>query len=524
MDPVAEAQREAAVHRYGLLGDGRGGAGAGLAEVDEVDEVDEQIDAVVRVAAAVAGVRSAAVNLIDARSQCTVSATGGPTGRIPRSQSLCATHFTAGEAVHVPDARREARYADNPWVDGRHGSVRSYTSIPLVSPDGHALGTLCALDAEPRELSDEQLARLGDLAGVVVALFERRRQAVLNARLAVEAEQQRALAQSLVEREQRRAEQLAALARATRAVATAEDPRTAVCAAARELAGADAAYLLQPGTGPDGRGRLLSTASVGLAAGTRLRLDLDGGRALPLSAFRSARPLFVADVAGHPDADPALVESSGTVSGLWQPVLLRDGSCTGVLGVVWRHRLEELEATPAAMLHTLAGQAAHALERTELLTRLQHASERDPLTGVGNRRHWNRVAAREVEAAESAGRPVTFALIDLDHFKAYNDAYGHLAGDDLLREFAAAATAQLREEDTLARWGGEEFALALPGRTLSQARTVAERIRAAVPHAQTATVGLAQWLPGTSAATVLARADAALYRGKRDGRDTTVSA
>ena len=525
----AEAQRVAAVHRYHLLGgtsvDGprtAPGTAAGT---------QEQIDAVARVAAAVAGVPTAAVNLIDERSQCSIGVAGAPRGAIARRESLCATHFTAGEPVHVPDASREPRYAGNPWVDGRLGSVRSYTSVPLISPDGHALGTLCALDSEPRQLSAEQLARLGDLAGVLVALFERHRQAALNAQLAAdaehqraEAEEQRALAQALVAREQRRAEQLAALAHASRAVASAEDPREAICAAARDLAGADAAYLMQPERGPDGHGRLVATAAVGFAEHAALSVDLTAGRALPLRAFRGARQVFVADVTAHPDADPALVEASGTVSGLWQPVLLRAGACTGVLGVVWRRRVPALEEALASVLHTLAGQAAHTIERAELLAQLRRASERDPLTGVGNRRHWNQVAAREVSDAEDSGRPVTFALIDLDHFKAYNDAYGHPAGDDLLREFAGAALQQLREGDTLARWGGEEFALALPGRTVGQARAVAERIRAAVPHAQTATIGLAAWTPGTSASTVLARADAALYRGKRQGRDTTVVA
>ena len=498
---------------------------------------DAQIDAITRLAATITGCPHASVNLIDEHHQHSLSSVGPLSGidaslqPIPRTQSLCATHFTHQSLVHVPDLSRDPRYADHPYVDGRLAALRCYTSIPLISPDGHALGTLCTIDVIPRRLYEEQLARLSDLAGVLVALFERHRDAVANARLAAEAETQRALAQSLMAQQQHRAQQLAQLARASSTLATADDPRTAICHAARQLADADGVYLLQP----DGHGHLVSTAVVGFTRDSPSDLDSDPGlnlrldltldltqeRGLPLSAFRSGKQQFVVDVATHPDADPVLIEISGTVSGAWQPIHLRGGTCTGVLGIIWRQRREELDATLAWALHTLAREAAHTLERADLLTQLTEASERDSLTGVGNRRYWDQAAAREIDRAQRSGDPLTFALIDLDHFKAYNDAYGHLIGDDLLRAFATAAGAQLRPQDTIARWGGEEFALALPGCDLEAARDVVDRIRAVVPHDQTATVGLAQWTPAASAATVLARADAALYRGKRAGRNTT---
>ena len=495
--------------------------------------VDAQIDAITRLAATIAGVPFASVNLIDEHHQHPLS-TVGPLSSvdaspqpIPRTQSLCATHFTHQTPVHIPDLSRDPHYADHPYVDGRLATLRSYTSIPLISPDGHALGTLCTIEVVPRHLHEEQLARLSDLAGVLVALFERHRDAVANARLAAEAETQRALAQALMAQQQHRAQQLTQLARASSTLATADDPRTAICHAARQLADADGVYLLQP----DGHGHLVSTAVVGFVRdspsdldsdpGLDLRLDLTQERGLPLSAFRSGKPQFVVDVATHPDADPVLIEISGTVSGAWQPIHLRGGTCTGVLGIIWRQRREELDATLAWTLHTLAREAAHTLERADLLAQLTDASERDSLTGVGNRRYWDQAAAREIDRAQRSGDPLTFALIDLDHFKAYNDAYGHLIGDDLLRAFATAAGAQLRPQDTIARWGGEEFALALPGCDLEAARDVVDRVRAVVPHDQTATVGLAQWTPGASAATVLARADGALYRGKHAGRNTT---
>ncbi len=138
-----------------------------------------------------------------------------------------------------------------------------------------------------------------------------------------------------------------------------------------------------------------------------------------------------------------------------------------------------------------------------------------------NRRRWDDLARTEIARATRSRTPLTFALIDLDHFKRYNDTRGHLAGDDLLRAFTAAAAGQLREVDTLARWGGEEFALLLPDCSAADAVAVVDRIRAAVPDGQTCTVGVCEWVPGLDARAVVEAADRALYAGKAT-RNTTV--
>nr|WP_240896683.1 PAS domain S-box protein [Kineococcus vitellinus] len=116
---------------------------------------------------------------------------------------MCALHFTAGEVVHVPDAALDERYRTNPWVDGRLARVRLYASAPLVSPRGHALGSLCVFDTAPGELTAAQLSGLEGLAQVVVALFERRRQSRLAERYAAEARQQAVEARRHAARTQR---------------------------------------------------------------------------------------------------------------------------------------------------------------------------------------------------------------------------------------------------------------------------------------------------------------------------------
>ena len=167
-----EQQRLAALHEYRVLD----------------APADDELEAVVRVAAMVAGVPTATLNLIDEHRQCQLTTAGFTGGDSPRSESMCAIRLRAGEFVHVRDATADPVFRDNPWVTGVRAEVRFYASAPLVTPQGHALGTLCVFDSVPRELTGEQIDRLQDLAGVVLALFERRRQARINAVLAAEAE------------------------------------------------------------------------------------------------------------------------------------------------------------------------------------------------------------------------------------------------------------------------------------------------------------------------------------------------
>ena len=148
----------------------------------------------------------------------------------------------------------------------------------------------------------------------------------------------------------------------------------------------------------------------------------------------------------------------------------------------------------------------------------------DALTGLGNRRAWERWLDAAREAARHDGEPLCVAIFDLDHFKAYNDANGHPAGDALLAGAALMWRRELRPTDILARYGGEEFAAALPACTLEGARVVVERIRAATPAGQTVSAGIAQWDGAEDNEALVARADAALYQAKAAGRDRALVA
>lgn len=145
---------------------------------------------------------------------------------------------------------------------------------------------------------------------------------------------------------------------------------------------------------------------------------------------------------------------------------------------------------------------------------------RDGLTGVGNRRSWDAALTR----AHGAGRPFTVVLLDLDHFKIFNDTYGHQAGDQLLKGAAAAWLDTLRRDDVLYRYGGEEFGLVLDGASEAEVREVVDRLRPVMPGGQTFSAGMAAWTGAGTPLELVARADAALYRAKENGRDRTESA
>jgi diguanylate cyclase (GGDEF)-like protein len=142
----------------------------------------------------------------------------------------------------------------------------------------------------------------------------------------------------------------------------------------------------------------------------------------------------------------------------------------------------------------------------------------DSLTGVANRRSWDEELPRELARAARSGQTVCVALLDLDHFKAYNDEHGHPAGDRLLKAASAAWEGRLRKTDLLARYGGEEFAVLLPECQLDNAMEIAERLRTAQPEG-TCSIGVADWDGRQGEDELIARADRALYAAKAGGRN-----
>lgn len=178
----------------------------------------------------------------------------------------------------------------------------------------------------------------------------------------------------------------------------------------------------------------------------------------------------------------------------------------------------------------LAGQAVVALENVRLHRLVERQALVDGLTGLSNRRHCDESIAQELARAGRFGGPVGLILADIDDFKAVNDRYGHPTGDEVLRGFAATLRDTIRDIDVFARWGGEEFAVLLPGTDEEGAALLAERIRAAFeerllasadgePLEVTASFGVAAFPEAASSTELVEGADAALYEAKRAGKN-----
>jgi diguanylate cyclase len=156
---------------------------------------------------------------------------------------------------------------------------------------------------------------------------------------------------------------------------------------------------------------------------------------------------------------------------------------------------------------------------SEQAAQLEILAQRDSLTGLANRRSWDTALQAGLDQAARTGLPATVAIIDLDHFKRYNDTHGHQAGDRLLKAAAASWSAQLRQVDVLARYGGEEFIALLPGCDAAAVERVLDRLRAVSPDGQTFSAGIATWDTEETPEHLVSRADRALYAAKHAGRD-----
>jgi diguanylate cyclase (GGDEF)-like protein len=162
---------------------------------------------------------------------------------------------------------------------------------------------------------------------------------------------------------------------------------------------------------------------------------------------------------------------------------------------------------------------------------LERLSLTDPLTGLYNRRQLMTVLENELRRSARAGHEFAILMMDVDHFKTYNDAFGHQAGDDALIRVAAVLRSSLREVDFAARYGGEEFVALLPETGMERAAEVAERICEAVRREGfqgeqiTLSIGVASYpSQGVSLESLIASADGALYHAKRKGRDCVIRA
>ncbi len=216
--------------------------------------------------------------------------------------------------------------------------------------------------------------------------------------------------------------------------------------------------------------------------------------------------------------------------------ILAQGEALGILHLQATDETPALTDAELSLKTTFAGQVGLSVANIRLREALRSQSIKDPLTGLYNRRYLTEMLDREIRRAVRAEQSLGILMLDLDHFKKFNDTYGHDAGDTVLRQTASFLINSIRVEDTVCRFGGEEFVVILPTADLNAAYGRAERIRSKLRELTvlhqgqsigmiTVSVGVAA-LPehGTAPNVLLDAADAALYRAKREGRDRVVKA
>jgi len=200
------------------------------------------------------------------------------------------------------------------------------------------------------------------------------------------------------------------------------------------------------------------------------------------------------------------------------------------------HTAQEMEQNNQALEARLSASKQEINQLQENLETVRHESLTDPLTTLANRKFFDQALNKAIAEAATKREPLSLMMTDIDHFKNFNDSFGHLTGDQVLRLVAISVKNNVKGMDIAARYGGEEFAIVLPNTVLRSATTVADHIRRAVMTKQlmkrstneqlgriTVSIGVAMLRDGDTAQTLIGRADACLYAAKRNGRNRVIS-
>jgi diguanylate cyclase (GGDEF)-like protein len=297
----------------------------------------------------------------------------------------------------------------------------------------------------------------------------------------------------------------------------ADATRADLCATAAAVADADSAVLWEP---IDGSTALVAAAVSGVPLALE-RITLGGGGGGAACAYLDKQASFSSSAVERSfELDDRALAT--VTCALWQPVARNDAT-TAVLALYWTRPIEPPQQSLRGTIALLAAQAGVAIERADLLAQLESTARTDELTGLPNRRAWQERLPVEMARAKREGWSLCVAMLDIDGLKQTNDNLGHHAGDQLLKQSAAAWSAALRRADLLARFGGDEFAVLLTQCDLEDAEKLTRRLVAASGE-QSFSVGIAEWDGIEDLDALMANADARLYEAKAVEGDFVITA
>ncbi len=414
-----------------------------------------------------------------------------------------------GHPLAVEDYAREMAFTVPPVVFEQ--GIVSGLSVPMFL-EKRVMGALLVHTRTRRRFGDDDIQLLSLIANQTAVALEK-------ARLYAEA--------------QRRGDQLRALHEAGRALASdlrLESILRTLIEVAQRLTDARYGALAVLDAGGTS---VAHFHTVGLTEAEQGRIgEPPRGRGVLGTVLSEGIPIRVDDLArdpraaGFPPHHPLMKTFMGV------PIVAR-GKIIGSLYLTDKVNDQPFTQEDEALMVRLATDAASAIENARLFEEVQQLAATDSLTGLHNRRHWLELAGREFERARRYGRPLAAIMLDVDHFKQVNDAYGHAIGDQVLRLMASRCRENLREIDLLGRYGGEEFAALLPENDLDSTRNAAERLRQCVAEAPfdtlrgpltiTISVGVAALTASCpELPDLLNQADAAMYAAKAAGRNRVV--
>lgn len=453
---------------------------------------EAEYDDFARLASQICGTPISLVSLVDSGRQWFKAKVGITACETPCTLAFCAHALLQSEVMIVPDATLDERFQDHPLVTG-DPQIRFYAGMPLTTPEGQNVGTLCVLDHRPRSLTDDQSDALRVLGRQVMAHMVLRRQ--------------------VEQLQQRTAEREAALAAAQvhelkfKAVVTSlAEGIMLIDAATRRFVDVNEALLDLLGYT---KAELMALEPFDIVAKeshemfTRTVADMDGQLAQEGRCDLGRRHLRRKD-------------GTGITAEIHVTVVPDEGA--GLHVVIVRDITDQLQYEERLFEYQLDLEQANA--------KLRALATTDGLLGIYNRAAFNEKLLEAFERAQRYARALSVILMDVDHFKKFNDTFGHPAGDDVLKSVAKILCDTVRSADIVARYGGEEFAIILPDTEYAGAMVLAERCRRAIAahpwnhRAITASIGVSTLSPTTGNPSVLVQeADDALYRAKQSGRN-----